>query len=197
MFNSSKFNSANFNTVRLPLGIGSIGRRLPYIIELSTFLEIVSKKRLYNKKIYLNILGKKSKEQIECILFTNKLQEQIKKYFELGGSKRLYNEDNFNILGKKSKEQIECILFTNKLQEQIKEYFELGSSKRLYNEDNFNILGKKCSYQVLKYLDLISKKRENDINNICIYGTKKEELTKSFNIESDIDYTNLFFVLNL
>jgi len=155
MFNSSKFNSANFNTVRLPLGIGSIGRRLPYIIELSTFLEIVSKKRLYNKKIYLNILGKKSKEQIECILFTNKLQEQIKKYFELGGS------------------------------------------KRLYDEDNFNILGKKCSYQVLEYLDLISKKRENNINNICIYGTKKEELTKSFNIESDIDYTNLFFILNL
>ena len=48
-----------------------------------------------------------------------------------------------------------------------------------------------------KDINLISKKREKNIEDIFINGTKRRELNKSFNIEGDIDYTDLFFILNL
>ena len=197
MFNGNKFNSANFNTIQLPLGIGGVRRRLPYIIELSTFIEIIGKKKFHDRKVYFNILGKKRKEQIEYVLFNSKLQEYIKTSLVINGAKKIYQYNEYDISIKKREELIGYVLFTCKLQNYIKKTLELNGSKRLYNENVFDILGKKCTYQLLKDIGLISKKREENTEDVFINGTKRRELNKSFNIEGDIDYTNLFFILNL
>lgn len=197
MFNGNKFNSAAFNSGISTILIGGVGRRLPYIIELSTFIEIIGKKRFYDKKVYFNILGKKRKEQIGYVLFNSKLQEYIKTFLVINGIKKIYQHNEYDILIKKRKELIKYVLFTCKSQNYIKKTLGLNGSKRLYGENEFDILGKKCIYQLLKDINLISKKREESAGYIFINGTKRRELNKSFNLEGDVDYADLFFILNM
>ncbi len=197
MFNGNKFNSVTTNTGISAILIGGIGRRLPYIIELSTFIEIIGKKKFHDGKVYFNILGKKRKEQVEYVLFTVRLQEYIRTSLIINGIKKTYQHNEYDISIKKRKELAEYVLLTCKVQNYIEKTLRLNGLKRLYGENVFNILGKKCVYQLLKDIDLVSKKREENIESIFINGIKRGELNKDFNIKGDVDYTNLFFILNL
>jgi hypothetical protein len=196
MFNGNKFNSSNFNTTKLPIGVGGIFKRIPYVIEIISYLNFTAKKK-YKEKIYLNIIGKKKKEQIDHILISCKVKDYIKNCLKTNILKSLNKYNEYNIISKKSKKELNYIYLSSILKDYIKGYISLKSLKSLYDENKIDIINKKSISKLLKSIEIVTSKIKEEENSVLLKCKKTNNLTNSFDIEGDLDFKRLFFILNL
>ena len=196
MFNGNKFNSVTTNSTISTILIGGIGRRVPYEVELSIFLKLIGKKRANNGKIYFNILGRKTKELEEYVLLASKVQNYIETLLKINGRKSLNRHDIYNILGKKYAYEINnhFDFITNKFK--LYKNINLTGNKQYNLLKNILIAAQYCK-KIENIYNMIGIKAKNTENTLNMSGIKTKDLPSNLTILGDIDYTNLFFILNM